>query len=373
MIQKTVVFRTLLIFTAVLAGYAQTVSPDPQEPDSITRPVTATLDALYSRTIHSGDQDWFAISAPRRGFLILVTAGDMDTCMELFDGSTQSPLAEDDDGGDGGNSRIEYFTEPGKTYIAMVRGYEDETGSYQFQASLEPVQADPTEPNQTRDQAAAITLGSEVNAYFLSPADVDWYRLSIPAAGNVVIYTEGNMDTLLYLHDSAGELIAEDDDSGSGDNARIVASLPAGTVYIRVKAYEGQQGRYTLRTLLRQPVRPDRFENDDTIADAQDIQIGSSQERTLSTTDDVDWVRLRITRPGVYEIRTTAVDKKFDTYLDLYNGQAQVVESDDDGGGNYDALIRTTLAPGPYFIKVTNRNNELPDNNTYTLSVTPGR
>jgi hypothetical protein len=373
MIQKTVIFRILLIFTTVLAGYAQTVSPDRQEPDSIARPVSAPLGSWISRTIHSGDQDWFAISATQRGFLILETGGDLDSYLYLYDGITQSPLAEDDDGGDNGNSRIEYFTEPGKTYIAMVQGYEGETsavGSYQFRASIEPIPADPTEPNQTRDQATAITLGSEVKAYFLSPTDIDWYRLSIPSAGSVVVYTEGNMDTLLYLYDSRGELIAEDDDGGFGMNARITAPLPTGTVYIQAKALEGQIGRYTLRTMLRQPVRPDRFEDDDTIADARDIQIGSPQERTISTPEDVDWVRLRITRRDVYDIRTLAVDKDLDTYLTLYDGQAQELETDDDGGDNLDARIVRTLAPGTYFIKVTTVNSDLPDNNAYTLTVT---
>jgi len=59
------------------------------------------------------------------------------------------------------------------------------------------------------------------------------------------------MDTLLYLYDSRGTLIAEDDDSGEGANALISVRLNPGTYYIEVKGFNGQIGRCTLHGEVR--------------------------------------------------------------------------------------------------------------------------
>jgi hypothetical protein len=253
----------------------------------------------------------------------------------------------------------------------MVRGYdEDAEGAYRFRAVFEPVAVDSTEPNETRSQATAINLGNRITGYFQSPEDVDWYRLSLPSAGLLVISTEGNMDTLLSLYDRSGNLIQEDDDSGEyGNNARIAALVPAGTYYVKVSEYENHQGRYYLMTQIREPAKPDSFESDDSITDAKEIQVGASQQRNFSTSVDVDWARIRITRQGTYEIRARGVDDSLDTVLELINSQAETIAEDDDGGDNLDARISEVLSPGTYYIKVSTLSSDPIENNAYILSV----
>lgn len=64
------------------------------------------------------------------------------------------------------------------------------------------------------------------------------------AAGDRVVITmealSGNLDPLLLLGDSALNLIAEDDDSGGGFNARLEVTLPADGVYIVEATRYGQ-------------------------------------------------------------------------------------------------------------------------------------
>jgi hypothetical protein len=228
--------------------------------------------------------------------------------MELYEASSRSSLYEDDDGGEGANARIECFIDGGKDYVVRVRGYDrDETGPYQFRASLEPLSEDPSEPNDSRTTAVSLEPGGRTSASFHSASDEDWYRISVPAGNNrLVLYTEGRIDTLLALYSAAGNLVTEDDDSGYDNNARISVVPEGGTVFVRVRAYNGQQGRYTLVSEILERNRPDSWENDDTAAAAKEIYIGSSQERTFSDPDDLDWVRFRITERGTYEIRTRA-------------------------------------------------------------------
>ncbi|MBE9118193.1 trypsin-like peptidase domain-containing protein [Lusitaniella coriacea LEGE 07157] len=60
------------------------------------------------------------------------------------------------------------------------------------------------------------------------------------------------VDSYLILVDPNGEQIAQDDDSGGGNNARIVATLPRDGTYLAIaNTYEsGQSGRYTLQARL---------------------------------------------------------------------------------------------------------------------------
>jgi hypothetical protein len=349
------------------------VRRDMYEADSRENPLAMTPGSSWiSRTLHTDDDDWFGISGWGSGILTLETAGDLDTYMELYEGSSRSAVYENDDGGDGNNAYIEYFIERGKNYIVKVRGYDDdETGSYRFRASITAPPEDSTEPNDTRAAAVSVEPGEWIPAFFHSSSDEDWYRISVPAGNNrLIIHTEGHVDTLMSLYNSDGGLIAEDDDSGEDSNARISAVLGRGTVFVRVSAYEGQRGLYTLVSEIRERDRPDSWENDDTPGTAKEINIGTSQERTFSDPDDQDWVRFRITQRGTYDIRTRAANRELDTYIELFDNEETPLDENDDGGEHYDAYLRVELNPGNYLLLVTTLNSDLPQNSAYTLSIT---
>jgi hypothetical protein len=359
--------------SVVLCGYAQDVAPDAWEPDSRTRRVSVQEGEWVSRTITASaeysDEDWFTFTPASDGFLVAETSGDIDTVMELYDGVSR--IAENDDGGNA-NARIEYLVEGGVAYSMMVRGYgESVAGPYRFRVTLEKVPQDDSEPNDTPGQATFITLGGSREGFFLSGPDIDWYRLTVPAGGGLLlVYTTSSIDTLLELYDGGENQLAEDDDSGGDGNARLSVPVNAGTVYIRVSAYNGQTGRYALHTELLEPAAPDRFENDDAASSAWDIQIDSSQERNFTSASDEDWVRLRVTREGVYDIRARGiVYASLDTYLELFDRDENLIEEDDDGGESLDAYIVRPLTPGLYFIRVTTVESDPIDDSSYTLSV----
>jgi hypothetical protein len=77
------------------------------------------------------------------------------------------------------------------------------------------------------------------------------FRFTATKADKYVIETEGRTDLtmMLYGPDSQEKLIARDDDSGTGLNAKIVADLSPGTYYIRVQHYDADKGTgaYSIR------------------------------------------------------------------------------------------------------------------------------
>jgi hypothetical protein len=327
--------------------------PDQFEPDSQARPLTVHEGNWISRNLHdSTDEDWFLFTANSRGILTAETAGNTDTVMTLFIGNSII-VKNDDRNKNNSNARIEYFTEPGITYIIKVNGYIGAAGPYRFRVFMETLQTEKTEPNDTQAQAVLAGLDSTVTAYFHSPDDVDWFYVKVPQAGTLILRTEGSLDTILELYDSKGNLIAESDRGGAEDNALIILKLPADTYFIKVREYENRLGKYYLEILYREPGKPDKFEDDDEMDKAKDIQIGFPQERNFTSAADVDWVRLPITREGIYAIGAVGHTDSLDTHIELFDQNGNGIAADDDSGGNLNALLTVNLIPGLYYIKVS--------------------
>jgi hypothetical protein len=184
------------------------------------------------------------------------------------------------------------------------------------------------------------------------------------------VITEGTLDTLLEIYDKWEELIGRDDDSGYQGNAKVTADLfSASPVYLRTSAYQGATGRYYLKTKFSPPIRPDKFENDNTISNAKEIQAGDSQARNFTDAGDVDWALLRIARQGSYHIAATAEDNYLDTFIQLFDEDGTLLGEDDDGGGYWNASLTINLNPGTYHIRVTCIDKEPLEQNGYTLIV----
>ncbi|KAB2963222.1 M12 family metallopeptidase [Zoogloea sp.] len=78
----------------------------------------------------------------------------------------------------------------------------------------------------------------------------DLYQFVVTTPGKHIIDTQGSTDVVMKLFgpDSTTNLIATDDDSGLGSNARIAASLSAGTYYAQVRHFDAAgTGAYTIR------------------------------------------------------------------------------------------------------------------------------
>ncbi|MDR2095545.1 MAG: DVUA0089 family protein [Treponema sp.] len=334
-------------------------------------PIAATVNGPWiTRSLDSRHgEDWFRITVSSSALLVMETDGNVDTYIELYDPAL-SLLDENDDGGDDSNAKVSRYSEGNQTYLVKVRGYNSDTsGSYQFHVVTD---MDRSEPNNSIREATALSLEIPVSANLSPPGDTDWYRVTVPSGGrDFFAYTEGGLDTKLYLYDNQGTLIAEDDDSGPGRNACIEITANPGTMYLRVEEYSNEEaGPYVLNTGMQDHIPVDRFENDNTRSSAKDIQAGNPQSRTFTNASDIDWVRLVLRSGGTYDIRSVAVMGELDTCLKLYDNNENLIAEDDDGGENYDAYISYYLNPGTYFIEVSNLNGgPLGNLRQYTLIV----
>jgi hypothetical protein len=83
-----------------------------------------------------------------------------------------------------------------------------------------------------------LTIGaSPIDADIADAGEVDWYRFVVAKPGSHTVRTAGKTDVVMSLHgpDTQAPLIAFDDDSGPGLNAKIRRRLNTGTYFVQVR------------------------------------------------------------------------------------------------------------------------------------------
>ena len=351
---------------------------DAREPDSWESPVNYTLGTnpnvpVMNRTITEGDEDFFLLTPDRDGRLTAETTGNIDTIMHLYNYDSGDEIASNDDGGQGTNARITQNVRANTRYLAVVRGYgSSTTGPYGFRAFLIVREGassfeNPISYEIGMSDETAVTVNRT-----LQNGDEDYFLLVPSRSGRLTIETTGRTDTYMELFDSDEELLDENDDGGSNYNARIRFNVVAGnTYYAVVRGYNQETtGNYGFRAFFPASgsMAPDEYEPDNEPSQAKPIEIGSSQQRTFHSSDDVDWVSFQITQSGRYVINVRGVNNnRLDTYIELYDNNTNLIAEDDDGGDSLSSRLSVNLAAGTYLLKIWCLDEE--PNQGYTLNI----
>ena len=111
----------------------------------------------------------------------------------------------------------------------------------------QPVDGSGDDHGDTPSSATALAVGSSRSGQLETGGDVDYFRVQVAASGELTVHTTGSLDTRGQLEDSAGGVLARDDDGGDGFNFRLAHTVSAGTYYIKVEGYDATTtGRYTI-------------------------------------------------------------------------------------------------------------------------------
>ena len=337
------------------------------EPDSVDDPLfVSPNETVGERTIGpAGDSDWYLVSAEGvegRSLLTLFTSGDTDTYIEAYGpDDPEVYIAENDDGEDA-NASLSVLIEGGQKVWVLVRGYDESVeGSYSFHSELEPFEDDPSEPDNTLEDANQLMVGYSADDYepltrtLMPSGDEDWYFIDIsdtPDQNTILsVETRGSLDTFLDLYDSNGLPMLENDDGGEGDNGRIDFFIEqAGRYYVKVRHYDGSdQGEYQVYAQFVQAT-PDQWEPDDSRGEARQAEPnGTPQIKNFTPAVDQDWVTFTLTETSTVEIMTTG---DVDTYIELFDRLGNRIAEDDDGGSDYNARVERLLQTGQYYIRI---------------------
>ncbi len=231
------------------------------------------------------------------------------------------------------------------------------------------------EPDDDPNQASRITVGS-TQTHSLSAGDVDWVFFEVSSSGQYTIETTGSGDTKMWLYQLNGSSLiqlASDDDSGDSLNAKIIRTLSSGTYFVKVSAYYSSTAinsygiKLTFPTGTSSTVSADSYENDNSRFTAKVLSVGSTQQRSIHSASDTDWIKFTVANDGFYSIVTSGGD----TIMELYSLEGQYFgRNDDRGNGDYGSQAIVQLyANTSYYAKVTSYGDKTFN---YTVSLSSG-
>ncbi len=218
---------------------------------SVTTPVTGILDLdrdsdVYAIELEAGVEYYFNLAGLSSGGGTL-----LDPWLGLGLNSGSEYLAFDDDSGAGLNSLL-VFT-PDSTaiyYIAAEASGGLGTGTYTLSVDWlgnDTIAADTS-------TGASLVVGETLSSHLDAAADEDWFAIELTAGIQYRLKLSGLehggsslSDPALALHDEAGTLLVDDDDSGSGlDSLILYVPDVSGTYYLVAANHQGGVGSYSL-------------------------------------------------------------------------------------------------------------------------------
>lgn len=194
--------------------------------------------------------------AERGRYRISVVSDDFDPMVQVWGNEGVSLVAEDDDGGDGLNSRLSVTLDSGSYIVRVVSFLTEAEGSYRLAAErIAPLPA----PLEVEPHGSGTTSWRIWEAELTDDdADVDGKRVD-----DYAITLTGNRETMIRVDSEAfdtvlsvfgengreGEPIQMDDDSGPDFNSFLIFTPETtGRYIVRVTSFqENGRGAYRLR------------------------------------------------------------------------------------------------------------------------------
>lgn len=215
------------------------------------------------------------------------------------------------------------------------------------------------------------------------PLDLFQYTVENDSAIDIQL-DSSTFDPVLYLvrvsatQGAVPDSTFVDDNSGTGNNARINQNIQAGTYWIGVSSADvGAQGSYDV-SIVSSTSNPSSSSTSFTSIYGVDVKVdpNSQIEGELGTGDAVfnnrflDLVQFDVTANST--VRIDLSSSAFDTDLVLVNVINQQIGSfvlqNDDFGSGTNSRIETTLPPGTYWLGITSfSSNESGD---YNIDIT---
>ena len=192
----------------------------------------------------------------------------------------------------------------------------DNTGRQRKTAKTQFTRRQSKEPNMTTDFYAGnsttrgiFAAGIQRESLIDFDGDQDWFKTYLVADTEYVLYLRslGNgadeIDPVLRLLNENSELLFTDDNSGTGNNARITFTVPkTGNYFVDVGSVSGL-GAYRLS--LRS--KDDDFKaNGNTQGRIRLTNLFGSVNGTLNQVNDADWFRIQLKADEWYTVRISS-------------------------------------------------------------------
>lgn len=372
---------------AQAAATALANTPVPPPGTFVAGNVAVTPEALLAGVIaRQGEEHVYTFTGEAgQAVTIQMNAGPdnmLDSYLELRgpDGST---LTTNDDGGANLNSLISNFILPvSGEYTVIAHGFDHRSmGGYNLTLALGtpiPATLTPSVTPTPRPGGGPISVGQTLNGSINTVGQIDSWQFAASAGDIVSIdarQTVGSfLDPYIELVGPDEATIVADDDSGSGQNARLPnIVLPGDGAYtVRVQGFGTSTGRYEISLTRGQPptpIPPTRTPGPSPTPVNRTLQLGEAVSDIIPRdTGGHEW-RLAVERPIAVEILVQAANEGDTLYVDMFdpNGITRNLIGFNEAS-NVLYLPGTVLArPGLYTFRIINFDDHPLD---YTLTIT---
>ncbi|MCE8033878.1 hypothetical protein EKK97_20060 [Billgrantia tianxiuensis] len=253
---------------------------------------------------------------------------------------------EDDDSAGNLDARIADFLEPGEYRLTARSAYGQNSGLYTLELGPHELAS-----GETLRNSGELAIDEPLHGWFSGESLNYEFTLESPAAVTIEMLSS---DFDSYLELSGNNVHFSDDDGGEGLNARLYASLEAGSYQLTARSHGGHgSGLFELRASA--------IDIDDLPSNGQ-LEVDSPVQARLES-GARDYYELVVESAGHYRLDLLSDD--FDAYLEL-EGQGLFL-SDDDGAGDLNARISTRLEPGTYRAIARSYSNS--ESGNYTLQL----
>ncbi len=330
--------------------------------------------------------------------------GNLDPYLGLIDGASEQLLLEDDDSGGNGNAYIE-MTLPGTGEFVIVAtryGLDTGTSAGRYTLTLRggssatnvstTTTTGPQEVSPGVFYMGDLTLGEPVSGTLSDSAYAQVYSVELQAGDEfaaVMYAAEGSLlDPYLIFATEAGDVLAEDDDSGiqaegGKFDALLQVTISQSGVYLLAATRSGidagkSSGDYVLYAgilnetpvVQEQPVQQDLPPG---MAAMGEIAIGQTMNGQITADTFVHLYEYMGTAGEQITITMTG-SGGLDAYLGILDPDNNVIAEDDDSAGGTNAQISIRLPEsGSYLIVATRAGlDQGSTTGPYTLAIAAG-
>ena len=230
--------------------------------------------------------------------------------------------------------------------------------------SPEPVAASANQPEATIGGGpAALEVPAPPSVRFRVERAVS--ELQIDVRGE----DERDVRVQLYrLGEAEAELVAFDDDSGEGQDARMTGFLPEGDYEVRVQEYGGRPVRAEVEVQALAPLEVTH----EVSVGGEDTLIGVTD--AMTERDSAAEARFEISEEGEYSVVALPIgnnDPKLRLLRVHSDGRLESLGFDDDSGRNRVARVDYRLPPGEYRVRVFSSRRNPGRRQVYRVRVGP--
>lgn len=307
-----------------------------------------------------GDQDWYAVDLTAGNVYVLHLLGQGSGGLTLSDpllvlrDADGNVIEQNDDGGAGLQSRMEFVAEESGTFYLSAQGFSQATGTYRLRGR--EAERNTGEIPEAPNTPSILRPGTTTQGVLEAAGDRDWHRIDLQGGNLYDIALRGLggrsdalADPLMRIVDRNGNVLLFNDDADGLDSRLTFEATSNQRVYVVAGAFDDRgAGSYAI------DVTAEAFDADipaDTGTSAT-LALGETVSGTLDSIGDEDWYRLDLAA-GTYTIQMNGAggaNGLSDPLLRLYDRRGFEVLQDDDGGPGRNAQLdfRVTRADTYY-------------------------